>query len=81
MFGCDLPHLSEAERAHCADRLAANRPTTPAPFNFDPHAHYVGAPALDLARMPKTGCKVRASGDSVEGQHGVAIGVGCGWAF
>ena len=81
MFGCDLPHLSEADHAHCADRLAANRPTAPPPFNFDPHARYVGGPALDLTRMPKKGCKARASADSVEGQHGVAVGVSCGWAF
>jgi len=81
MFGCKLAHLTDAERAACAARLAANLPASPTPLNFDPHGRYVSDPEPYLTRMPKNGCKVRASGDAVMGQHGVAVGVGCGVSF
>lgn len=81
MFGCDLPHLTDAERSACAARLGANLPTRPTPLNLDPHGRYVSDPEPYLTRMPKNGCKVRASGDTVGGQHGVAVGVGCGLSF
>jgi hypothetical protein len=81
MFGCDLAPLTDAERAACAERLAANVPRRPAPFNFDPHGLYVTDPEPYLTRKPKNGCKVMASGDTVKGQNGVAAGVGCAWSF
>jgi hypothetical protein len=81
MFGCDLPHLTDAERSACAGRLATNRPTRPTPLNFDPHGLYVRDPEPYLTRKPKNGCKVMAGGDTAAGQHGVAAGVGCNWSF
>jgi hypothetical protein len=84
LFGCNLAHLTDAERAACASRLAANLPTTPTPLNLDPHGRYVSNPEPYLTRMPKNGCKVRASGDTAGGpggKHGVAMGIGCGVSF
>jgi hypothetical protein len=81
LFGCNLAHLTDAERAACAERLAANVPTRPAPFNFDPHGFYVRDPEPYLTRQPKNGCKVRASGDTAAHQHGIAAGVGCERSF
>jgi hypothetical protein len=82
MFGCDRAGLTDAERASCGMRLAANRPTTPAPLNLDPHGRYVSDPEPYLTRMPKNGCKVRAAGDATPfGEEGVAAGISCGWSF
>ena len=83
-FGCNLAQLTDAERVTCASRLAANLPTTPTPLDLDPHGRYVSDPEPYLTRMPKNGCKVRASGDTAGGpgaKHGVAVGVGCGVSF
>jgi hypothetical protein len=80
-LGCNLAHLTEAERTVCAERLAANRPATATPLNLDPHLRYASDPEPYLTRMPKNGCKVRATGDTVQGQHGVAAGVSCAWSF
>ena len=81
-LGCNLPHLTDAERAHCITRWAANRPTIPTPIMFDPHGRYAGDPEPYLTRMPKNGCKVRAAGDTAfPGMSGVAAGVSCGWSF
>jgi hypothetical protein len=80
-FGCNLAHLTDAERVTCASRLASNLPTAPTPLNLDPQGRYVTDPEPYLTRMPKNGCKVRASGDSDRGQHGVAAGIGCGVSF
>jgi hypothetical protein len=82
VLGCDLSHLTDAERAKCATRLAANRPATPTPLNFDPHLRYASDPEPYLTRMPKNGCKVRAAGAATPfGQQGVAAGVSCAWSF
>jgi len=81
VLGCNLTHLTDAEGAACAENLAANRPTTPTPLNLDPHLRYVSDPEPYLTQMPKNGCKVRASGDAVLGQHGVAAGISCGLSF
>ena len=81
LFGCGLPHPTDADRAACAEKLAANLPTLHPPFNLDPHGRYVSDPEPYLTRKPKNGCKVMASGDSVVGQHGVAAGVGCAKSF
>lgn len=81
-FGCNLPHLTDAERAACGGRLAANRPAMPAALNLDPHGRYVSNPEPYLNRMPKNGCKVRAAGHATPfGKEGVAAGVSCGWSF
>lgn len=81
-LGCELAHLTDAERAACTARWAANRPTTPTPLNLDPHLRYASDPEPYLTRMPKNGCKVRAAGDAGPmGQQGVAAGVSCGWSF
>ena len=82
LFGCNLPHLTDAERTACGGRLAANRPTVPTALNFDPHGRYASNPEPYLNRMPKNGCKVRAAGDATPfGREGVAAGVSCGWSF
>jgi hypothetical protein len=82
IFGCSLPHLTDAERAACGGRLAANRPTISTALNLDPHGRYVSNPEPYLNRMPKNGCKVRAAGDATPfGGEGVAAGVSCGWSF
>ena len=82
MFGCDLPHLTDAERAACTERWAENRPPTPIPINLDPHGRYATDSEPYLTRMPKHGCKVRAAGaEGPAGQQGVVAGVSCGWSF
>jgi hypothetical protein len=82
LFGCDLAHLTDAERAACAERSAANRPATPRPLNLDPLGRYASNPEPYLTRMPKNGCKVRAAGDeALPGKQGVAAGVSCAWSF
>jgi hypothetical protein len=76
------PWMTQADRAACAVRLAANRPATPTPLNLDPQGRYVSNPEPYLTRMPKNGCKVRAAGDAGPmGQQGVAAGVSCGLSF
>lgn len=81
MFGCNLPHLTDAERAACTESWAENRPATPIQINLDPHGRYASNPEPYLTRMPKNGCKVRAGGSVAVGQEGVAAGVTCGWSF
>lgn len=83
--GCahpDAAWMSDADRAACAARFAANRPTAPMPINLDPHGRYLSDPEPYLTRMPKNGCKVRAAGDAGPmGQQGVAAGISCGFSF
>ena len=81
-LGCNLANLTDAERAACGAKLAANRPLIPTPVNLDPHGRYASNPEPYLTRMPKNGCKVRAAGDvTVFGKEGVAAGASCAHSF
>lgn len=82
LFGCNLPHPTDAERAACGELLAANRPAIATALDLDPHGRYVSNPEPYLTRMPKNGCKVRAAGHATSfGKEGLAAGVTCAWSF